>query len=224
MRKGLIFFAFVLLSLVVAWFFVPSFRQFVYYKYFISVKKDVVGGPCGPNCDGYIEYGNRKLTPVDTLPDFFTNDTNRIKVSGFIYTKEGAPAKDIILYVFQANTSGVYPMRGDETRAAKLNGYLRGWIKTDNDGSYTLYTNKPGAYPGSKMIAHIHCVIKEPDLNAYALPDFVFPGDPNLTNTELNTPQERNGGLVIPAGTDASGLLNFKRNIYLGREVVNYPK
>ncbi len=224
MKKLLFFCITVLLLLVAGWFLIPSFKDFLYYQYFINVKREVVGGPCGPNCDGYMEYGDRFLSPVDTLPDFAVNDTNRIKLFGTIYKKDGRPASGVILYVFQANTSGIYPMRGDEKGAAKINGYLRGWIKTGKDGAYTLFTNIPGSYPGTKKIAHIHCVIKEANLNPYTLPNFVFPGDPNLTSVELNTPQDKNGGLVIPIGVDSTGLMVYKRDLFLGRGVINYPK
>ena len=203
---------------------VPEFRHAVYYRYFISTRPEVVGGPCGPNCEGYNEFPPFPLNNTDTLPDFLVNDTSRIRVSGVIYDFDGKPAPGVLLYVFQANTAGIYPKTGKETGAGKLNGYLRGWMKTDEDGRYEFYSNQPGAYPGTKRMAHIHCVIKEPNLNAYTLPDFVFPGDPNLTNNARHTHQSENGGLLKFVSRNVNRVAHYSRDMYLGRKVVNYPE
>lgn len=222
MRKALIATALIVFAAISMYRYVPAFRHAVYYRYFVFMHPDVVGGPCGPNCDGYKEFAANKISHTDTLPDFLKNEAGRIKVSGTIYNYKGDPAAEILIYVFQANASGIYPKKGNETGAAKLNGYLRAWMKTDEKGRYTFYTNRPGAYPATKRMAHIHCVIKEPDLNAYTLPDFVFPDDPNLTARAAKTTQEENGGLLIEVG-EKDGIIHYQRNMYLGRNVVNHP-
>ncbi len=223
MKKALIQVSLLAIISVALYQFVPGVRHWVYYRYFILTRPEVVGGPCGPNCNGHDEYPSWPMSHIDTLPDFLLNDTNRINVSGVVHDINGKPAAGIILYVFQANTSGIYPKRGSEKGADTLNGYLRSWIKTDSAGRYGFFTNRPGAYPGTKRMAHIHCIVKEPNLNAYTLPDFVFPDDPNLTPVAKKTSQQDNGGLLIRAG-DKNDIVYYRRHMYLGRNVVNYPK
>ena len=73
-----------------------------------------VGGPC-EGCEAALEYGDRHLSWVDTIPDFHMPGP-KIEVSGVIYASDGTtPAKDVILYVYHADQTGVYPTRGDET-------------------------------------------------------------------------------------------------------------
>ncbi len=203
--------------------FVPAFRHHIYYQYFVLTRPHTAGGPCGPNCNGYDEFPPGELSYSDTLPDFLRDSINRIHVSGIVHDVNGTPAPGILLYIFQANTSGIYPKTGRESGADSINGYLRSWLVTDAQGRYSFYTNRPGAYPGTKRMAHIHCIVKEPNINAYTLPDFVFPNDPNLTRKARHTSQENNGGLLIEAGNTGE-ITEYRRNIYLGRNVINYPK
>lgn len=73
----------------------------------------LVGSPC-EGCEGVLEYGDKALSPVDTLPDF-GDDGPKIKVTGTIYQIDGAPAKDVILYIYHTNQQGIYPTKGTET-------------------------------------------------------------------------------------------------------------
>jgi len=106
----------------------------------------LVGGPC-EGCEAIFEYGSMELYPTDTLPDFYDEGT-KIKLTGTIYENDGkTPARGVILYIYHTDQSGIYPTKGSETGWARRHGYIRGWIKTGNDGKYTFYTLKPGAYP-----------------------------------------------------------------------------
>lgn len=204
--------------------FVPPVRHWIYYQYFVLFKADVVGGPCGINCNGVDEFPQGPLPSTDTLPDFFTDSLHRIHISGKVFDFSGKPAPGIMLYLFQANSDGIYPKRETDTGAALVNGYLRTWLTTGPGGEYAIYTTRPGNYPGTTRMAHIHCIVKEPGINEYVLPDFIFPNDPHLTPQAKQKPQEQNGGLVIPAGTTSEGIPHYKRDLYLGRGVVNYTK
>jgi len=181
----------------------------------------LVGGPC-EGCEAIFEYGDKDLSPVDTLPDF--NDQGlRIKVTGTIYQNDGkTPEKDVILYVYHTDQKGIYATKGDETGWAKRHGYIRGWIKTDSDGQYVFYTLKPGVYPDRSQPAHIHPTILEPNGKYYWLGSYHFDGDSLLTNIEINPDSPRGG---------SSGLLTLKkegdiwvgtRDIVLGKNVADY--
>ncbi len=181
----------------------------------------LAGGPC-EGCEVVLEYGDRELTAVDTLPDF-KNDGLKLKLTGTIYQHDGkTPAEDVILYIYHTDQDGIYPNKGDETGWAKRHGYLRGWIKTDKNGKYAFYTLKPGTYPSRSAPAHIHPIILEPDGKYYWIEEYLFNDDPLLTEEELLKSSPRGG---------SSGILNLKkdgnlwigeRDIILGKNVPGY--
>ncbi|WP_300439722.1 hypothetical protein [Christiangramia sp.] len=93
----------------------------------------LIGGPC-EGCEAVLEYGDRELSAVDTLPEF-TSAENKLKISGIIYEPDGVtPAENIVLYIHHTNAEGIYPTKGNEENWARRHGYLRGWIKTAKDG------------------------------------------------------------------------------------------
>lgn len=62
-------------------------------------------------------------------------------------------------------------------------GYIRGWVKSDANGQYSIYTVRPAPYPGRNFEAHIHPAIKEPGIDKeYYIDEFVFDDDPLLTS------------------------------------------
>lgn len=179
----------------------------------------LVGGPC-EGCEAVFEYGDQNLSSVDTLPEFGSEGVD-IKVTGKVYEPDGkTPAGGVILYVYQTNEEGVYPKKGDETGWAKRHGYIRGWIKTDSDGRYTFYTQRPMFYGTAP--AHIHVTILEPNGKYYYIQDFLFEGDKNLTSRQLNNRSPRGGNNGIISYKKEEGILTGKRDIILGMNVPNY--
>lgn len=155
-----------------------------------------VGGPC-ETCPALWEYGNKVLTWVDTLPDFHEPGP-KLEISGTIYQPDGkTPAKDVILYVYHTDQKGEYSQKGNEAGWGKKHGYIRGWIKTGEDGKYKLFTLRPGAYPGGGNPAHIHPVIKEPGTREYWIDEYLFDDDPYLTEKIRNDQQGRGGKGIL---------------------------
>ncbi|WP_436517458.1 intradiol ring-cleavage dioxygenase [Ekhidna sp. To15] len=110
----------------------------------------------------------------------------RIKINGTVFLADKkTPAKDVILYLYHTNAKGIYPKNGSESGNGRRHGYLRGWIKTGNDGTYEFETIKPEPYPGRSIPAHIHITIKEPNKNEYWLKDYFFNGDTFLSARDL---------------------------------------
>lgn len=174
----------------------------------------LVGGPC-EGCEAVFEFGERPLSPVDTLPGFEQAE-KKLKVTGTIYRPDGkTPAKGIILYIHHTNAQGVYPTRGNETGWAQRHGYLRGWIRTETDGRYTFYTLKPGSY--SRNPAHIHPLILEPDGKYYYIDEYLFEGDPYLENGWGNR-----GGAGVVKLKQENDLYVVERDIILGLNVPGY--
>ena len=181
----------------------------------------LVGGPC-EGCEAVFEYGDKVLTAIDTLPGF-PDKGLKIKVSGTIYQNDGkTPAKDIILYAYHTDQKGIYPTKGDETGWAKQHGYLRGWVKTDENGQYTFYTLKPEVYPSRTTPAHIHFTILEPSGKYYWLGSCHFEGDSLLNAKEINPDSPRGGGSGLLTLRKEEGLWVGKRDIILGKNIADY--
>lgn len=177
----------------------------------------LAGAPC-EGCEAVFEYGDRKLSPVDTLPDFET-ESPRMKITGTIYEADGnTPASDVILYIYHTNPEGEYATKGDEEGWARRHGYIRGWIKTADDGKYTFYTFKPGSY--SSNPAHIHSTILEPNGTYYYIDEFRFKGDEKLDN--IREYVDDRGGSGIVTLEEQGDLMVAQRDIILGKNVPDY--
>ncbi len=172
-------------------------------------------------CEAIYEYGDKFLSNVDTLPKF-EETKPKIKLTGTVFKKDGkTPAKDVILYVYQTNRAGVYETKGDEKGWAKRHGYIRGWIKTNQNGKYTFYTFRPAAYPNRRAPEHIHLTVKEPNRKEYYLDDFLFDDDSLLTPNERSRFTERGGSGILKLEL-IDGIYVGKRDITLGKNVPNY--
>lgn len=180
----------------------------------------LVGGPC-EGCEAILEYGDRPLHAVDTLPDF-SNAEKKLKVNGTIYAPDGkTPAEGVILYIHHTNAEGVYPTRGNETGWAKRHGYLQGWIKTGKDGKYTFYTQVPGIYPSRNSPAHIHPYILEPNGKFYWVGSYFFESDPLLADEHLDE-NPRGGSIGVVTPKMRNGILEITRDFILGKNVPGY--
>ena len=190
----------------------------------ISKATTPIGGPC-EGCEALYEspIPFERLSWVDTLPDY--NEAGpKLQIEGIVYHKDGkTPARDIVIYIYHTDQSGRYGTKGNETGWGKRHGYIRGWVKTTNEGKYAFYTLRPASYPGNNPPpAHIHSMIKEPDKNEYWIDDFLFDDDPALTKAERGRQRNRGGdGVLIPEFKN--GIWSAKRNIILGLNVPDYP-
>ncbi|WP_412561246.1 intradiol ring-cleavage dioxygenase [Winogradskyella sp. MIT101101] len=180
----------------------------------------IVGGRC-EGCEALFEYGDKKLSNIDTLPKFEVSEP-KLKITGTVYQKDGkTPASNIILYIYHTNENGIYETKGDEKGWAKRHGYIRGWVKTSSDGSYTFYTFRPSSYPNTSAPQHIHMTVKEPNTNAYYVDDIMFEDDKFLTNEFKERLGQRAGsGVVLPKMEN--GILHVKRDLVLGRNIPDY--
>lgn len=181
-----------------------------------------IGGAC-EGCEAIHEspIAFEKLTSTVTLPDF--NDAGpKIEISGIVYQRDGmTPAKDVVIYVYHTDQTGVYPTKGNETGWGKRHGYIRGWVKTDKNGFYQIYTLKPAAYPNRKDPAHIHITIKEPDKNEYYIDEYLFVDDPLLPKQREANP--RGGDGVVKLVDTEKNISHATRHIILGLNVPDYP-
>jgi protocatechuate 3,4-dioxygenase beta subunit len=183
----------------------------------------VIGGRC-EGCEAIFEspIPFSQLNWIDTLPDF-REAGPKLLITGRIFQADGkTPARNTILYVYHTDQKGIYATKGNEKGWAKRHGYIRGWIRTNEEGRYAFYTLKPAAYPDGKEPAHIHPVIKEADKDPYWIDEYLFEDDPLLT-TEKRKQQYKHGGNGILTITKQDGLLTATRDIILGLNIPNYP-
>ena len=183
-----------------------------------------VGGGC-EGCEAIYEspVPFEKLNSVDTLPDF-NEPGPKLEISGIVYQHDGkTPAKNVIIYVYHTDQSGNYTAKENQAGWGKRHGYIRGWMKTDKNGFYRFYTLRPAAYPGRNIPAHIHVTVKEPDKNEYWIDEYLFDEDPLLTSEERKK-QEKRGGSGILKPADVGNMQKAERNIYLGKNIPDYPK
>jgi protocatechuate 3,4-dioxygenase, alpha subunit len=74
----------------------------------------------------------------------------RIRVEGLVIDGTGAPVKDVLLEVWQADANGIYPHPEDPRHAQVAPGF-RGWGRVITDfetGLWGFDTIRPGATPG----------------------------------------------------------------------------
>ena len=137
----------------------------------------------------------------------------RLVITGTAYKADGkTPFASIVLYVYQTDASGVY----NKTDGSWQRPRLRGWVKTDRNGKYKINTIKPGSYPNSKNPAHIHAIAQLPGEQPKWIDDFLFDGDPYLS--ERDRKQSADLGRfshIMKTWREPDGLLRAERDIVL---------
>lgn len=177
-----------------------------------------VGGPCD-ECDLMFEGMPSNLSWRTTMAPPGEPGEPMI-IQGTIYKKDGkTPAPDVILYIYHTDNAGIYSIAPGHTNR---HGHLRGWIRTGADGRYEFKSIRPGSYPSRNAPAHIHPLIKEKGLTRYWIDEYLFEGDPLLTNHERARQEKRGGNGIITLKKNVNGVWEGHRDIILGMNVPNY--
>jgi protocatechuate 3,4-dioxygenase beta subunit len=131
-------------------------------------------------------------------------------VEGTVYAPDGeTPAPGVVLYVYQTDITGLYQTSGRIPR-------LRGYLKTDAEGRYRYRTIRPGSYPNTTILAHIHTQLwgggYEPQYNE----DLNFGDDPFLAEGERRRSEAAGRfAWICTAKPDAAGALHCTHNLRL---------
>ena len=140
----------------------------------------------------------------------------RLIISGTVYQADGQmPASDVMLYVYHTNSEGVYPKRGDETGNGRRHGYLRSWLRTNEQGQYRFTTIKPAPYPGRSDPAHIHVTVKPSGGAEHWIDSIIFEGDSLITADYRAKLENRGGSGIVVLEMDDKGVLRGRRDITL---------
>ncbi len=190
-----------------------------------------VGGGC-EGCEATLEYDPGRISAIDSLPDTGT-DAPLLKVTGSVYHNDGlTPAPDVVIYMYHTDLNGDYLIRNSVENGLSLNarnkglwadkhGSYRGWVRTDEDGRYTFFTQRPGHYSGLKDPAHIHMFVKEPGVAPYYIDDLLFADDTLLSAHVIESQTERGGtGIVKPVEENDKWVV--ERNVILGMNIPGY--
>lgn len=190
-------------------------------------KNSRVGGDCEAGWCDLIYLGMPKdINSVDTSAGWFEKG-RKLLIKGTVFKVDGrTPASNVIVYYHQTDNDGYYSPRNDKPENQTRHGHIRGWVKTDNNGKYSLYTIRPAHYPGEQLPEHIHIIIKEPNIgNEYWINDINFEDDPLLLPYIQKHPYDspRGGsGVVRIRMEDSVQVADHK--IILGLNIPNYPR
>ena len=158
------------------------------------------------------DYAELHLNNTDTIPDY-DSKLNKLKITGTIYESDGlTPAKDVILFVEQPNENGDFDLRKENDKRYVNH---RGWVKTDADGHYTLYTFVPGGDRRYKQLQQIFPVIKESSKPEYQIETYLFDEDPLLTKACRKKINKKGDPSRILKLKKEGGLLVAQRDIVL---------
>jgi protocatechuate 3,4-dioxygenase beta subunit len=90
------------------------------------------------------------------------------------------PLEGISLWVYHTDATGHYSKLSDIGGDAR-NTRLHGLMQTNREGRYEFRTIKPASYPGRTNPAHVHAFVSGPGYPEYWIDDFLFEGDPFIT-------------------------------------------
>lgn len=183
--------------------------------------RTLVGGGC-EGCELMYVGMPASISNEDTSPGW-NEKGQRLMLTGTVYHLDGkTPAANVIVYYWHTDNNGLYSPDSKTPVSARPHGHLRGWVKTDTRGRYTIKTLRPAPYPRENIPAHIHLSIKEPDINEYYA-DLYFDDDP------LYLKHVKKYGKMNRCGTEILRVLVSKdvqiveHDMILGLNIPNYP-
>ncbi len=178
----------------------------------------LVPGVCG------IE-GLYAADPGSSLLDADTRG-ERIVIEGIVYDGEGAPVKDAVLEIWQADAAGIYPSPEDDRGGADP--HFAGWGRAAaafDSGEFRFATIRPGRVPhanGRLQAPHITLWIVARGINVGLQTRIYFADEAEANAADpvlaLVEPRERNETLLAqPAG---EGRYRFEVYLQGPRETV----
>lgn len=187
-----------------------------------------VGGECEKGYCELMYFGmSENIHSTDTSAGWYEKGQKLI-VTGTAFQLDGkTPAPNVIIYYHHTDNDGYYSPRNDKPENQTRHGHIRGWVKTDANGKYTIKTIRPAPYPDGSEPAHIHWLIKEPDVqNEYWTDDLYFDDDKLLLShiKKKKKPFENRGGSGIARILLKDSLQIVEHDFVLGLNIPNYPK
>lgn len=139
---------------------------------------------------------------------------DRITVEGAVFDGTGAPVKDALIEVWQADAAGIYPHPDDPRHAACAPGF-RGWgrvIPDFDSGDWRLETIKPGPVPGRNgrmMAPHLNLWIVARGINVGLQTRAYFEDEDNSADPVLGLIEQAPRRQTLIARRVGPGLYRF---------------
>lgn len=185
-------------------------------------KNKLIGGGCD-GCE-LMYVGMPKVISSEHTSNGWDEGKQKLILTGKVFQLDGrTPASDVVIYYWHTDDSGLYSSNDETSKQAKEHGKLRGWVKSDKSGNYTIKTSRPDAYPNDNIPQHIHLSIKEPDIINEYYADLYFDDDP------LYLKHKKKYGKLDRAGTEIlrivldGNIQIAEHNIVLGLNIPDYP-
>lgn len=185
-------------------------------------KNKLIGGGC-EGCE-LMYIGMPKNISQEDSSIGWTEGKQKLILTGKVFQLDGeTPASDVIIYYWHTDDRGLYSSNNQTPKQAKEHGKLRGWVKSDKNGNYTIKTSRPAAYPDDNIPQHIHLSIKEPGIDNEYYADLYFDDDPLYLN------HKKKHGKLDRAGTELlrvvidSIVQIAEHNLILGLNIPDYP-
>lgn len=182
----------------------------------------IVGGGCD-GCE-LMYVGMPEKISTEHISVGWTEGKQKLILTGKVFNLDGkTPASDVIIYYWHTDDKGLYSSNNETLKQAKEHGKLRGWVKSDKDGNYTIKTSRPAAYPNDNIPQHIHLSIKEPDIQNEYYADLYFDDDPfYLKHKKKYGKIDRAGTEILRIVLDGNTQI-AEHNIVLGLNIPDYP-
>ncbi len=181
-----------------------------------------VGGPCD-GCDMMYE-GMPAAEKINNSVTMAGKEEpgERMILQGQVYRKDGkTPAAGILLYLYHTDAKGLYSPASAQTTGIR-HGRLRGWVRTDANGKFTVHSIRPAAYPDGTIPQHIHILVKEQGMTHYWIDEVWFADDPFITQKMKASAEKRGGDLLIPLAKNAGGIWEGRLVITAGLNIPGY--
>lgn len=191
----------------------------------ISIKENdkIVGGGC-EGCE-LMYIGMPENIVAESISDGWNEGMQKLIITGKIYQLDGkTPASGVIIYYWHTDDNGIYSSKDKTPKEVKEHGHLRGWVKSDANGDYTIKTSKPNHYPDQEMPQHIHLSIKEPTLDNEYFAELYFDDDKEYLKYKKKYGKEDRAGTEVLRVLLKNKIQIAEHNIILGLNIPNYPK
>lgn len=138
-----------------------------------------------------------------------------LAVAGQVFAPDSkTPLPGVTVYAYNTDAQGYY---GEDHKEYPPR--LYGWMKTNAEGGFELFTIKPGRYPGMHVPAHIHFTVWGAGYPPQWVEELRFEGDSYLTPEAIA--EDRNRGefaSIRPLTRGTDGLLHCSFRIRVQRE------
>lgn len=187
-----------------------------------AVGTEQIGGGC-EGCE-LMYVGMPAEIPAQCTTRGWDTGKQKLVVAGKVLQQDNqTPAANVIIYFWHTDDQGLYASNEQTPAQVKPHGSLRGWVKSDQNGEYTIRTSRPAAYPNDSIPEHIHLSIKEPDLDQEYYADLYFEDDPLYPMHEKKYGRLNRAGNELLKVESEGAVQRAGHTIVLGLNIPNYP-